>query len=68
MNEKICIIVPVYNVEKYVEKCIESIIAQSYPNLEVIIVNDGSTDNSLNVCIKSSKNDNRIKVVSKKNG
>lgn len=68
MNEKICIVVPVYNVEKYVEKCIESIIAQSYPNLEVIIVNDGSTDNSLNVCIESSKNDNRIKVVSKKNG
>lgn len=68
MNEKICIVVPVYNVEKYVKKCIESIRAQSYSNLEVIIVNDGSTDNSLEVCIESSKNDERIKVVSKENG
>ena len=41
MNEKICVVVPVYNVEKYVKKCIESIIAQSYSNIEVIIVNDG---------------------------
>lgn len=68
MSEKICIVVPVYNVEKYVKKCIESIIAQSYSNIEVIIVNDGSTDNSLEVCIESSKNDERIKVVSKENG
>lgn len=68
MDEKICVVVPVYNVEKYVKKCIESIIEQSYSNIEVIIVNDGSTDNSLNVCIESSKNDDRIKVVTKKNG
>lgn len=68
MNEKICVVVPVYNVEKYVKKCIESIIAQSYSNIEVIIVNDGSTDNSLKVCIESSKDDKRFKVVSKQNG
>ena len=49
--DKICIIVPVYNVEIYVKKCIASILAQSYTNIEVIIVNDGSTDNSLGLCI-----------------
>lgn len=45
----ISIIVPVYNSEKYLRKCIESIISQSYPNYEVILVDDGSTDNSLNI-------------------
>ncbi len=68
MDEKICVIVPVYNVEKYVKKCIESIMAQSYSNIEVIIVDDGSTDNSLDICIKTSKEDKRVKVVSKQNG
>lgn len=66
--DKICIIVPVYNVERYVEKCIASILAQSYTNIEVIIVDDGSTDNSLGLCIEYSKQDKRVKVVSKKNG
>lgn len=66
--DKICIIVPVYNVERYVEKCIASILAQSYTNIEVIIVDDGSTDNSLGLCIECSKQDKRVKVVSKKNG
>lgn len=66
--DKICIIVPVYNVERYVKKCIASILAQSYTNIEVIIVNDGSTDNSLGLCIECSKQDKRVRVVSKKNG
>jgi Glycosyltransferases, probably involved in cell wall biogenesis len=66
--EKICIIIPVYNVESYVERCINSILTQSYKNLEIIIVNDGSTDNSLKICLEATKNDSRVTVVSKTNG
>ena len=47
MNKKVSIIIPVYNTEKYLEKCLDSIINQEYRNLEIIIVNDGSTDNSM---------------------
>ncbi|MCR8746796.1 glycosyltransferase family 2 protein [Romboutsia lituseburensis] len=64
----ISIIVPVYNVEKYIHECIDSIINQTYSNIEIILVNDGSTDNSGNICEKYEKKDNRIKVVHKKNG
>ncbi|WP_429975386.1 glycosyltransferase family 2 protein [Enterococcus sp. DIV0086] len=46
----VSVVIPVYNVEKYVEKCLDSVINQTYQNLEIIIVNDGSTDNSLSVC------------------
>ena len=49
MNELISIIVPVYNVEKYLERCVNSIINQTYKNIEIILVNDGSTDNSGNI-------------------
>lgn len=48
----VSVVIPVYNVEKYVEKCLDSVINQTYQNLEIIIVNDGSTDNSLSVCQK----------------
>ena len=50
MNKKISIIVPIYNTEKYLEKCIKSILNQNYENIEIILINDGSTDNSLNIC------------------
>ena len=50
MNPKISVIVPVYNVENYVERCLNSIIGQTYDNLEIIVVNDGSTDNSETIC------------------
>lgn len=63
----VSIIVPVYNVERYVGRCLESLIHQSYTNLEIIVVNDGSTDNSLSVCEKYAKKDNRIKVVTQNN-
>ena len=46
MTEKITVIVPVYNVENYLNKCLDSIITQTYKNIEIIVVNDGSTDNS----------------------
>ena len=68
MNELISIIVPVYNVEKYLERCVNSIINQTYKNIEIILVNDGSTDNSGNICDKFGKKDSRIKIIHKSNG
>lgn len=64
---KISIIVPVYNTEKYLEKCLESLINQSFTDIEIIVINDGSIDNSLNICNRYQKLDSRIKVISKKN-
>ena len=67
-NELLSIIIPVYNVEKYLEKCIDSIINQTYTNLEIILVDDGSTDNCGNICDEYAKKDNRIKLIHKENG
>ncbi len=67
MEPLISVIVPVYNVEKYLEKCIDSILAQTYKNLEIILVDDGSTDNSGKICDEYEKKDARIKVVHKEN-
>lgn len=64
----ISVIVPVYNVESYLEECIKSILMQSYTNLEIILVDDESIDNSGNICDLYSNRDNRIKVIHKKNG
>jgi glycosyltransferase involved in cell wall biosynthesis len=68
MSSLISIIVPVYNVELYIEQCIESIISQTYMNIEIILVDDGSTDNSPFVCDEYAKKDSRIKVIHKSNG
>ena len=68
MNNLISIIIPVYNVEKYLDKCINSVVNQSYTNLEIILVNDGSTDNSPAICNKWADKDSRIKVINKANG
>ena len=68
MNDLISIIVPVYNVEQYLRKCIESIKNQTYTNIEIIIVDDGSTDNSGAICDELKQTDNRIQVLHKKNG
>lgn len=68
MNPKVSIIVPVYNVEDYLHQCIVSIIYQTYQNIEIILVNDGSTDNSGKICDSFVEQDNRIKVVHKQNG
>lgn len=64
----ISVIVPIYNVEKYLEKCIESILAQTYTDYELILVNDGSTDGCYEICQKFSKRDVRIKLINKPNG
>lgn len=65
--ELISIIVPVYNVERYLEQCIESLVNQTYKNLEIILVNDGSTDSSGSLCEKLAKTDKRIRVIHKNN-
>ncbi len=65
---RISIIVPVYQVEKYLEKCITSIITQTYKNLEIILVDDGSIDNCPMICDQFQKKDARIKVIHQKNG
>lgn len=67
-NEKISIIVPIFNVEKYLDKCVASIINQTYTNLEIILVDDGSPDNCPKICDKWAETDNRIKVIHKSNG
>lgn len=68
MDDLVSIIIPVYNVEKYLDKCVSSVIDQTYTNLEIILVDDGSTDSSGKLCNKWSKCDKRIKVYHKKNG
>lgn len=67
MNKKISIIVPIYNVQEYIERALESIVNQTYNNLEIILINDGSTDSSLKICEKYEKTDKRIKLISQKN-
>lgn len=67
MNKKISVIVPCYNAEKYLEKCLDSIINQTYKNLEIICVNDGSTDNTLKLLKNYADTDDRIKVIDQQN-
>ena len=67
MKELISIIVPVYNVEKYLSKCIESLLYQSYENLEILLIDDGSTDNSLQICKEYAQKDTRIVFIQKQN-
>lgn len=64
----ISVIVPVYNVEKYLDRCVGSIVGQTYDNLEILLVDDGSTDNSGILCDAWSERDKRVKVIHKKNG
>lgn len=67
MEPKISVIVPVYKVEKYLEKCVKSLVNQSYKNLEIILVDDGSPDNCPALCDSYAKQDNRIKVIHQEN-
>lgn len=67
-EELVSVIVPVYNVEKYLSQCLDSIIHQTYKNLEIILVNDGSTDGSGKICDDYAAKDGRIKVIHQENG
>lgn len=64
----VSVIVPVYNIASYVTRCVESIVCQTYENLEVILVDDGSTDSSGSICDEWEKHDGRIQVIHKENG
>ena len=68
MNNLISIIVPVYNAEKTLEKCVDSLLNQNHRELEIILVNDGSKDNSLAMCRAFAEKDERIRVIRKTNG
>lgn len=68
LNLLISVIIPVYNVEKYLHKCVDSVLAQTYQNLEIILVDDGSTDSSGKICDEYAQKENRINVIHKKNG
>lgn len=67
-EQLVSVIVPVYKVEKYLRHCVDSIINQTYRNLEIILVDDGSTDNCGQICDEYAKTDNRIRVIHKSNG
>ena len=67
-NEKISVIVPVFNVEQYLDQCIESLVMQTYDDLDIILVDDGSKDSSLELCNKWASKDTRIRVFHKENG
>lgn len=68
MNNKVSIIIPIYNGEKTIEKCLNSIINQIYKNFEVLMINDGSVDNTETICKKFAQNDARFRYIFKKNG
>lgn len=63
----ISVVLPIYNVEKYLRRCLDSVVNQTYKNLEILLINDGSTDNCLKICEEYAKSDNRVKVINKKN-
>lgn len=66
--EKVSVIIPIYNVEKYLKKCIQSIIKQTYSNLEILLIDDGSNDSSSDICKEFEKIDKRINYIFKENG
>lgn len=67
-NDLISVVIPVYKIEKYIGSCLESIQKQTYENIEILVVNDGSPDKSAEIAHEYAKNDSRIKVIDKKNG
>lgn len=67
MTNLISIIVPIYNAEKFIRQCLSSLLTQTYINLEIILINDGSTDNSLNICQQIKQHDKRIRIINQEN-
>lgn len=68
LNPLVSVIIPIYNVELYLSDCLDSVIGQSYSNLEIILVNDGSPDRSAEICEEYAKKDMRVKIINKRNG
>ena len=68
MEPTVSVIIPVYQVEKYLDKCIASVVAQTYQNLQIILINDGSTDRSPAICDGWKERDSRITVIHQANG
>lgn len=68
MSPRISVIIPIYNMEKYLRRCLDSVTGQRYPNLEIILVNDGSTDSSGDICFYYAQKDSRIRIIQKQNG
>lgn len=67
-SDKISVIIPVYNVKDYLNKCLDSVMQQTYKNLEIVVIDDGATDGSQNICDEYASKDGRIKVIHKVNG
>ena len=67
MQPCVSVIIPVYNIEKHLEKCLDSVIGQTLKDIEIIVVNDGSTDNSLDIITQYARKDSRIVIVDKPN-
>ena len=68
MQDLVTVIIPVYNVELYLTKCLDSVVNQTYKNLQIILVNDGTQDNSLEICEQYGNKDSRITIINKENG
>ena len=66
MSEKVSIIIPVYNVEEYLKKCIDSLLAQTFKDIKIILVDDGSTDSSSKICDEYNRKDKRVLVIHKR--
>ena len=66
-NETISVVIPAYNVQKYLSACLDSVINQTYHNLEIIVINDGSTDSTGTICDDYARKDTRIKVIHQEN-
>ena len=66
MSKKISVVIPVYNVEKYLRRCVDSVLSQTYENLEIILVDDGSPDGCPQICDEYAQKDSRIRVIHKK--
>src|SRR5574344_2160891 len=64
---KVSVIIPIYNVEKYLRQCLDSVVNQTLKDIEIICINDGSTDSTLSIIKEYATNDNRIKIIDKKN-
>lgn len=68
MKKRLTVVVPAYNAEKTIKRCLDSILSQTYSNLEVLLINDGSKDSTEDICLKIAENDNRLKVITIPNG